>query len=98
MNNRSVYAEKKYSGKISTIYCIQVKFCAGLCSNFKLYVLGLENVFYSPQDQTVKEGKGVFFQCVSGESSPPAHITWLKDGTPVRRGRQVKVCVYIPAE
>lgn len=67
-------------------------------SNFKLYVPGLENVFYSPQDQTVREGKGVFFQCVSGESSPPAHITWLKDGTLVQRGRQVKVRVYIPAE
>lgn len=58
---------------------------------FKLCVPGLENVFFSPQDQTVREGEGVFFQCVSGESSPPASITWLKDGTLVTRGRQIQV-------
>ncbi|KAM8885744.1 uncharacterized protein AB9W97_013209 isoform 2-T2 [Spinachia spinachia] len=52
--------------------------------------LRLEDVFFSPQDQTVREGEGVFFQCVSGESSPPASITWLKDGTPVTRGRHVQ--------
>ncbi|XP_019127342.2 uncharacterized protein LOC109141459 [Larimichthys crocea] len=52
--------------------------------------LGLEDVFFSPQDQTVREGEGVFFQCVSGESSPPASITWLKDGTLVTRGRQIQ--------
>ncbi|KAI3372616.1 hypothetical protein L3Q82_023080 [Scortum barcoo] len=52
--------------------------------------LGLEDVFFSPQDQTVREGEGVFFQCVSGESSPPASIAWLKDGTPVTRGRQIE--------
>ncbi|KAM3611520.1 uncharacterized protein V6R79_019985 [Siganus canaliculatus] len=50
--------------------------------------LGLEDVFFSPQNQTVREGEGVFFQCVSGQSSPPASITWLKDGAPVTRGRQ----------
>ncbi|XP_041856310.1 protein turtle homolog B [Melanotaenia boesemani] len=50
--------------------------------------LGLEDVFFNPQDQTVKEGQAVFFQCVSGESSPPASITWLKDGRVVTRGRQ----------
>lgn len=54
-------------------------------------VTGLENVFFSPQDQTVREGEGVFFQCVSGDSSPPANITWLKDGTLVTRGRQIQV-------
>lgn len=52
---------------------------------------GLEDVFFSPQDQTVKEGEAVFLQCVSGESSPPASITWLKDGTLVTRGRQIQV-------
>ncbi|XP_044053215.1 titin [Siniperca chuatsi] len=52
--------------------------------------LGLEDVFFSPQDQTIKEGEGVFFQCVSGESSPPASITWLKDGILVTRGRQIQ--------
>ncbi|KAK2901793.1 uncharacterized protein [Channa argus] len=52
--------------------------------------LGLEDVFFSPQDETVTEGGGVFFQCVSGESSPPASITWLKGGKVVTRGRQIQ--------
>ncbi|XP_034081216.1 uncharacterized protein LOC117552089 isoform X2 [Gymnodraco acuticeps] len=52
--------------------------------------LGLEDVFFSPQVQTVREGEGVFFQCVSGESSPPASITWLKDGTLVTKGRHIQ--------
>ncbi|XP_026176509.1 roundabout homolog 1 isoform X3 [Mastacembelus armatus] len=52
--------------------------------------LGLENVFLSPQDQTVREGEGVFFQCVSGESSPPASIKWLKDGKMATRGEQIQ--------
>ncbi|XP_034547391.1 uncharacterized protein LOC117818562 [Notolabrus celidotus] len=52
--------------------------------------LGLEEVFFSPEDQTVREGEGVFFQCVSGESSAPASITWLKDETQVTRGRQIQ--------
>ncbi|KAF3851345.1 hypothetical protein F7725_013117 [Dissostichus mawsoni] len=50
----------------------------------------LEDVFFSPQVQTVREGEGVFFQCVSGESSPPASITWLKDGTLVTKGRHIQ--------
>ncbi|XP_035020948.2 mucin-5B isoform X1 [Hippoglossus stenolepis] len=52
--------------------------------------LGLEDVFFSPQDQTVREGDAVFFRCVSGESSPPAGVTWLKDGKVVNRGRQIQ--------
>ncbi|XP_078808620.1 protein sax-3-like [Oryzias latipes] len=50
-------------------------------------LLGLEDVFFSPQNQTVREGGAVFLQCVSGESSSPAEIFWLKDGTTVTRGR-----------
>ncbi|XP_024130418.1 flocculation protein FLO11 [Oryzias melastigma] len=49
--------------------------------------LGLEEVFFSPQNQTVREGGAVFLQCVSGESSSPAEIFWLKDGGVVTRGR-----------
>ncbi|XP_030000392.1 flocculation protein FLO11 isoform X2 [Sphaeramia orbicularis] len=52
--------------------------------------LGLEDVFFSPQDQTINEGESVFFPCVSGESSPPARISWLKDGKLVTRGRQIQ--------
>nr|XP_015816072.2 mucin-2 [Nothobranchius furzeri] len=50
--------------------------------------LGLDDVFFSPHNQTIREGQAVFFQCVSGESSPPANITWIKDGQLVTRGRQ----------
>ncbi|KAK7934331.1 hypothetical protein WMY93_005227 [Mugilogobius chulae] len=52
--------------------------------------LGLDEVFFSPQDQAAREGETVFFPCVSGESSPPASISWLKDGKPVTRGRQIQ--------
>lgn len=62
---------------------------------FTLCVAGLEDVFFGPQDQTVRQGEGVFFQCVSGESSPPASITWLKDGTLVKRGRQIQVSLRV---
>ncbi|XP_074495166.1 uncharacterized protein LOC141769707 isoform X3 [Sebastes fasciatus] len=71
----------------------QMTFHLGLLILSSLVVsseLGLEGVFFSPQDQTVREGEGVFFQCVSGESSPPASITWLKDGTLVTRGRHIQ--------
>ncbi|CAB1319561.1 unnamed protein product, partial [Coregonus sp. 'balchen'] len=58
----------------------------------------LEGVFFSPQSQTVSEGRAVFLQCVSGDSSPPAHITWLKDNTLFTKGAQIQddgeyVCV-----
>ncbi|KAA8592567.1 hypothetical protein FQN60_018022 [Etheostoma spectabile] len=65
--------------------CILILSCLAVSSQ-----MGLEDVFFSPQDQTVREGEGVFFQCVSGESSPPASITWLKDGTLVARGRHIQ--------
>lgn len=65
---------------------------------FILCTAGLENVFFSPQDQTVREGEGVFLQCVSGESSPPASITWLKDGALVTRGRQIQVNTLPPLD
>lgn len=58
---------------------------------FFLHVPGLEDVFFSPQDQTVTEGEAVFLQCVSGESLPPASISWLKDGEVVARGKQIQV-------
>ncbi|XP_077376916.1 uncharacterized protein LOC144018545 isoform X1 [Festucalex cinctus] len=50
--------------------------------------LGLEEVFFGPRDQTVKEGEEASFRCVSGESSSPAAILWIKDGNVVTTGRQ----------
>ncbi|XP_026994292.2 hemicentin-1-like [Tachysurus fulvidraco] len=50
----------------------------------------LENVFFSPQSQSVIKGQDVFFQCVSGDSSPPAHISWLKNNRALNRGTQIQ--------
>ncbi|KAK0143445.1 Protein turtle [Merluccius polli] len=51
---------------------------------------GLDVVFFSPGKQTVREGEAVFLQCVSGDSSPPAVISWMKDGELVKRGKQIQ--------
>ncbi|KAK3539051.1 hypothetical protein QTP86_023497, partial [Hemibagrus guttatus] len=50
----------------------------------------LENVFFSPQSQSVIKGQDVFFQCVSGDSSPPAHISWMKNSKSFNRGTQIQ--------
>lgn len=51
----------------------------------------LENVFFSPQSQSVIKGQDLFFQCVSGDSSPTAHISWLKNSRVFTRGTQIQV-------
>ncbi|KAL0979596.1 hypothetical protein UPYG_G00187060 [Umbra pygmaea] len=51
---------------------------------------GLDRVFFSPQSQTVMEGQAVFLQCVSGDSSPPADITWQKDNIVLTKGTQIQ--------
>lgn len=51
----------------------------------------LENVFFSPQSQSVVQGQDVFFQCVSGDSSPPAHIAWLRNSRVFTGGTQIQV-------
>ncbi|XP_017546472.2 contactin-2 [Pygocentrus nattereri] len=50
----------------------------------------LENIFFSPQSQSAEEGQDIFFQCVSGDSSPPAYISWLKNGRAVSKGTQIQ--------
>ncbi|KAG7481546.1 hypothetical protein MATL_G00068150 [Megalops atlanticus] len=50
----------------------------------------LQSVFYSPASQVVSEGQAVFLQCVSGDSLPPAHITWEKDGWLFTKGTQIQ--------
>ncbi|KAL6465367.1 hypothetical protein MHYP_G00255000 [Metynnis hypsauchen] len=50
----------------------------------------LENIFFSPQSQTAEVGQDIFFQCVSGDSSPPAYISWLKNGRAVSKGTQIQ--------
>ncbi|KAI4900202.1 hypothetical protein NFI96_000493 [Prochilodus magdalenae] len=50
----------------------------------------LDNIFFSPQSQSANEGQDVFFQCVSGDSSPPAHISWLKNGRALTKGTQIQ--------
>ncbi|XP_048849286.1 hemicentin-2-like [Brienomyrus brachyistius] len=51
---------------------------------------GMEAVFFSPKSQLVPEGDSVFLQCISGDSRPPAHITWEKDGSPLTKGTQIQ--------
>ncbi|XP_054867126.1 mucin-2 [Amphiprion ocellaris] len=70
---------------MTSLLCLLI--LSGLAFSFQL---GLEDVFFSPQNQTVREGEAVFLQCVSGESSPPATITWIKDGDVVTGGGQIQ--------
>ncbi|XP_057213012.1 hemicentin-1 isoform X1 [Triplophysa rosa] len=52
--------------------------------------LGLEDVFFHPQSLSTEEGHDVFFQCVSGDSFPPAQISWLKNGRVLTIGNQIQ--------
>ncbi|XP_016131069.1 neural cell adhesion molecule 1-like [Sinocyclocheilus grahami] len=50
----------------------------------------LKNVFFHPQSMRTEEGQDVFLQCVSGDSSPPAQISWLKNGRILTKGNQIQ--------
>ncbi|XP_077087920.1 titin isoform X2 [Siphateles boraxobius] len=50
----------------------------------------LEDVFFHPQSMRTEEGHDVFLQCVSGDSSPPAQISWLKNGRVLTKGNQIQ--------
>lgn len=54
-------------------------------------LLGLEDVFFHPQSLSTEKGHDVFFQCVSGDSFPPAQISWLKNGRVLTIGNQIQV-------
>ncbi|XP_068166222.1 contactin-5-like [Antennarius striatus] len=91
----SVWLSKEHCSRIRI--CVSIWLLRQMTSHLFLLILsslavslqlGLEDVFFNPQDQMVREGEEVFFQCVSGESSPPASITWLKDGALVTTARQ----------
>ncbi len=56
--------------------------------------VGLEDVFFNPQSMRTEEGHDVFLQCVSGDSSPPAQISWLKNGRVLTQGNQIQVQNY----
>lgn len=86
-----VYLSLVFSQYLSTYLTICLSRIHAFPFKFYPCVPGLENVFFSPEDQTVREGDGHLFQCVSGESSPPASITWLKNGKPVKRGKTIQV-------
>lgn len=67
---------------------------------YKLFLIviclfvGLEDVFFHPQSMRTEEGRDVFLQCVSGDSSPPAQISWLKNGRVLTKGNQIQVQNY----
>ncbi|XP_052447962.1 titin-like [Carassius gibelio] len=50
----------------------------------------LEDVFFHPQSMRTEVGHDVFLQCVSGDSSPPAQISWLKNGRILTKGNQIQ--------
>ncbi|XP_016397468.1 roundabout homolog 2-like [Sinocyclocheilus rhinocerous] len=50
----------------------------------------LKDVFFHPQSMRTEEGHDVFLQCVSGDSSPPAQISWLKNGRILTEGNQIQ--------
>ncbi|XP_067294164.1 titin isoform X2 [Pseudorasbora parva] len=50
----------------------------------------LEDVFFHPQSMRTEEGHDVFLQCVSGDSSPAAQISWLKNGRVLTKGNQIQ--------
>jgi len=57
--------------------------------------VGLEDVFFHPQSIRTEEGHDVFLQCVSGDSSPPAQISWLKNGRVLTKGNQIQVATEL---
>lgn len=52
-------------------------------------------MFFHPQSMTTEEGHDVFLQCVSGDSFPPAQISWLKNGRVLMKGNQIQVGSFI---
>ncbi|XP_073807729.1 uncharacterized protein isoform X2 [Danio rerio] len=50
----------------------------------------LQDVFFHPQSMQTEEGRDVFLQCVSGDSFPPAQISWLKNGRVLTKGNQIQ--------
>ncbi len=71
---------------------------SGVYNKLSLIVIclfvGLEDVFFHPQSMRTEEGHDVFLQCVSGDSSPPAQISWLKNGRVFTKGNQIQVQNY----
>ncbi|TRY94623.1 hypothetical protein DNTS_001878 [Danionella cerebrum] len=51
---------------------------------------GLQDVFFHPQSLRAEEGRDVFLQCVSGDSSPPAQISWTKNGRILTKGNLIQ--------
>lgn len=52
-------------------------------------------MFFHPQSMRTEEGHDVFLQCVSGDSSPPAQISWLKNGRVLTKGNQIQVATEL---
>ncbi|XP_028831759.1 hemicentin-2 isoform X2 [Denticeps clupeoides] len=90
MANGSLFFPSLQEEDLGTYTCSVETESGSVRSLVKVRQAELEDVFFSPQSQTVREGDSVFLQCVSGDSSPAAHISWLKDGQHIRRGTQVE--------
>ncbi len=54
------------------------------CSDLPLHaIIGPVQIMMAPPDMTVNASQTVSFACVA-TGLPPPHITWLRDGTPIK--------------
>ncbi|KAG5261040.1 hypothetical protein AALO_G00299300 [Alosa alosa] len=90
MANGSLLFIQLQEEDLGTYTCSASTGFSNIRTTVSIYKADLEDVFFSPLSQTAQEGQLVFLQCVSGDSSPAAHITWLKDGKPLSRGTQIQ--------
>ncbi|XP_072520598.1 protein sidekick-2 isoform X2 [Salminus brasiliensis] len=90
MSNGSLFFAQLQEGDLGGYICSAKKGNKQIRTTVTVNKAYLENVFFNPQSQSTKEGQDVFFQCVSGDSSPPANISWLKNGKAVTKGTQIQ--------
>ncbi|XP_076854212.1 peroxidasin homolog isoform X2 [Brachyhypopomus gauderio] len=88
--NGSLFFPRLQEGDVGGYTCSAKKGSKQITAAVTVSKAYLDNVFFSPQSQITNEGQDVFFRCVSGDSSPPAHISWLKNGKAFTRGAQIQ--------
>ncbi|XP_031441309.1 netrin receptor DCC-like [Clupea harengus] len=90
MPNGSLLFAQLQEEDLGTYTCSARTGLNNIKTTVSIYKADIGEVFFSPLSQTVHEGQMVFLQCVSGDSSPTAHISWLKDGRTLNRGTQIQ--------
>ncbi|XP_072561163.1 uncharacterized protein [Paramormyrops kingsleyae] len=90
LSNGSLFFSRLLEGDFGIYLCQVQDGTDRIRATVRVKKAGMEAVFFSPKSQLVPEGDSVFLQCISGDSRPPAHITWEKDGSPVTKGNQIQ--------